>query len=377
MFTRCGYDLCTASEIMNIADAMSTNGMRELGYEYINLDDCWANYRDENGTIVPDKSRFPDGLVPVIEYINSKGLKFGLYTDAGIHTCNKGERLHEIPGSYGHYEQDSKTYASWGVEFVKMDWCSTDINGTKLDPKVQYPEMARALNRTGKRILFNSCEWGVDDPWTWMRPYANAWRSGPDHHDKWLSTTLIIELNHARGVYAGPGGWNDFDFLMTGGQGCINGHRMEHCPGQTDAEYRTEFSIWSIAASNLLVATDIRNMTDIMKQILLNKEIIEVNQDYPGKGGNRIAYSNCTEGPTLCQIWAKPLSDSTYAVGLYNAGEEDDTVYFDLKMLNFTTAIVAVRDLWQHQDLGIFTGFFSADVGTHDTAMYKMTPVNY
>jgi alpha-galactosidase len=367
--------LCYASEIMSIADAMATNGMKELGYEYINLDDCWADYRDSDGNIVPDMKRFPQGIVPVVEYVKSKGLKFGLYTDAGIYTCNKGQRSHDIPGSYGHYQQDANSYASWGVEFVKMDWCNTDINGTQLDPKIQYPEMSKALNKTGKPIFFNSCEWGQDDPWTWMRPYANAWRSGPDHHDSWTSTSVVIEFNHNRGQYAGPGGWNDLDFLMTGGQGCPSGRPLEHCPGQTDAEYRTEFSIWSITASNLLVSTDIRNMTDIMKQVLLNKEIIDVNQDYPGKGGNRIAYTNCTEAFDACQVWAKPLSDKTYAVAFYNAGDTKNTIYFNLNMLNFTSPSVAVRDLWQHADLGTFSGIFHADVANHDTAIYKMAPV--
>jgi alpha-galactosidase len=257
-----------------------------------------------------------------------------------------------------------------------MDWCDTKVNGTKLDPKVQYPEMSKALNNTGKPIFFNSCEWGQDDPWTWMRPYANAWRSGPDHHDVWSSTSSIIELNNNRGQYAGPGGWNDFDFLMTGGQGCTDGKKvMQHCPGQTDAEYRSEFSIWSIASSNLIVATDIRNLTSVMKQVLLNKEIIEVNQDYPGVGGNRVGFSNCTESPTACQIWAKPLSDGTYAVALYNSGKDDNTIYFDTRTLNMSTPLVAVRDLWEHYYLGTTSDFISVDVGTHDTAMFKISPI--
>jgi len=203
---------------MSIADAMASNGMKEAGYKYINMDDCWADHRDADGTIVPDESRFPNGLVPVIQYVNSKGFKLGLYTDAGIYTCSQGGRSHKIPGSYGHYSQDAETYASWGVEYVKMDWCNTKINGTQLDPKEQYPQMTKALNKTGKPIFFNACEWGVEDPWMWMAQFANSWRSGPDHHDDWDSTSKIILNNIGKGKYAGPGGWNDFDFLMTGGQ---------------------------------------------------------------------------------------------------------------------------------------------------------------
>ena len=180
----CARDYCDAQEIMEIADAMAANGMRALGYEYINLDDCWASER-VNGKLVPDKVRFPDGMVPVIQYVNAKGFKFGLYTSAGITTCNRGGRSYEIPGSYGHYEQDAATFASWGVEYVKMDWCGTVVDKQQLDPLEQYPEMSKALNATGKPIFFDACERGKEHPEYWMQWYANAWRTGRDHHDTW------------------------------------------------------------------------------------------------------------------------------------------------------------------------------------------------
>eukprot|EP00456_Euglypha_rotunda_P082576 TRINITY_DN8133_c0_g1_i12.p1 TRINITY_DN8133_c0_g1~~TRINITY_DN8133_c0_g1_i12.p1 ORF type:complete len:169 (-),score=27.02 TRINITY_DN8133_c0_g1_i12:30-536(-) len=153
---------------------MSTNGMQAVGWKYINLDDCWADTRDANGNIQPDPDRFPNGMADLISYVHSKGFLFGLYTDAGLYTCSNGGRDHKIPGSYGYYQQDAKTYASWGVDYVKMDWCNTEVNGTQLQPEVQYPEMSQALNSTGRPIFFETCEWGTDQPWQWMREIGRA-----------------------------------------------------------------------------------------------------------------------------------------------------------------------------------------------------------
>ncbi|XP_065911762.1 uncharacterized protein [Dysidea avara] len=368
----CGRDYCDAKEIMSIADAMETNGMKDAGYEYINLDDCWADHRDQNGTIVPDMNRFPSGLMPVINYVHSKGFKFGLYTDGGIHTCSSGERPYKIPGSYGHYEQDAFTYAKWGVDYVKMDWCNTEFNGTKLDPHKQYAEMSAALDNTTKEFFFNSCEWGVDNPWEWMWQYANSWRSGPDHHDSWDSTERIIEHNVGLGKYAGPTkGWNDLDFIMTGGQGCKDDH-SKICPGQTDVEYRSEFSMWVIMASPLLVVTDIRNMTELQKEILLNAEMISVHQDKLGKAGDRVGGWDCSEGKERCQIWAKPLNDGSVAVALFNSGKEAHDITLDFKVIGMEDAVM-MRDLWQHKDLGKFENSFTINVASHGAEVYKIT----
>lgn len=367
----CGRDVCTAKEIMAVADAMASNGMKDLGYEYINLDDCWADYRDKDGNIVEDKHRFPDGIEAVIKHVNSKGLKFGLYTDAGLYTCSSGQRLHKIPGSYGHYSQDAKTYADWGVEYVKMDWCNTKINGTQLDPKVQYPQMSKALNETGKKIFFDSCEWGVENPWEWMGQYANSWRSGPDHHDEWKSTAGIIEHNSGLGSYAGPGGWNDWDFIMTGGQGCPNNEDLKHCPGQSDVEYMTEFSMWVMGGSPLLVATDIRNMTTIMKTVLLNKEMIGISQDKMGKVASRVGFaSDCAE-KNSCQVWGRPLSDGSHAVALYNNGSSRSDITLEFSMIGLKDTCL-VRDVWMGKDMGKFTGSYKTSVESHGVSVLKV-----
>lgn len=372
---RCGRDYCDAKEIMEIADAMASNGMKELGYEYINLDDCWADKRAADGTILPDKDRFPDGLMPVIEYVNSKGFKFGLYTDAGVYTCSQGERDHKIPGSYSYYKQDAITYAEWGVEYVKMDWCNTIVNNNTLDPKIQYPQMTKALNKTGKPIFFAACEWGVEDPWDWMAKYANSWRSGPDHHDNWGSTSSIIEINANKGKYAGPGGWNDADFIMTGGEGCPDNAPMAHCPGQTDVEYRTEFTMWCMISSPLIVATDIRNMTAIMKEVLLNRDLIEVNQDPLKQAGNRIATQQCPQGTQDCQVWAKKLqAEGTYAVALYNSGSNLTKIELQLHLLSLDPPLL-LTDLWTKLSTRVSEDMFSAFVEPHEAKVYKISPI--
>ncbi|XP_011402528.1 PREDICTED: alpha-galactosidase-like [Amphimedon queenslandica] len=369
---RCERDYCDAKEVMDVTDAMVTNGMKDAGYEYVIISDCWADHRDENGNIVPDKDRFPDGLVPVIQHINSKGFKAGLYTDAGMYTCSPGGRNHTIPGSYGHYEQDANAYASWGVEYVKVDWCSTKVNGTQLDPHKQYQEMSEALNKTGKPIFLNSCEWGIDKPWEWMHQYANSWRTGPDHHDDWKTTSKIIELNADLGDYAGVGkGWNDPDFIMTGGQSC-NTVDSSHCPGMTDTEYRTEFTLWCLMSAPLLVVTDVRNMTSIMKEVLLNKDLIEINQDTTGPGGKRIGFDK-TCGENVCQIWAKNITNGEKAIALYNADSVSHNITLEFSLLGWK--MVNIRNLWDGTKYYNFTESVTVVVESHGVQAYRASAV--
>jgi len=303
--------------------------------------------------------------------VHAKGLKLGLYTDAGLYTCSQGGRDHPIPGSYGYYKQDANTYAGWGLDYVKMDWCNTNVNGTQLDPKIQYPQMAAALNQTGRPIFFALCEWGVENPWEWAMPYGNSWRTGGDHHDSWDSTGPIIEHNAGLSKYAAPGGWNDLDFLMTGGQGCKS-NPNKICPGMTHTEYKTEFSLWALMNSPLLVATDIRTMDSKKKEILMNSEIIAINQDSLAKPGDRIGFWDCNHsGKQDCQIWAKPLADGTYAVILYNSGNNAHNITADFGLIGWNGATVLIRDLWAHEYVGTFTGNYTSEVKSHGVAVLK------
>eukprot|EP01089_Gocevia_fonbrunei_P019293 TRINITY_DN6788_c0_g1_i1.p1 TRINITY_DN6788_c0_g1~~TRINITY_DN6788_c0_g1_i1.p1 ORF type:complete len:305 (-),score=17.32 TRINITY_DN6788_c0_g1_i1:447-1361(-) len=250
----CFDDFCSATEIKSVADSMVKNGLLDLGYEYVLLDDCWAGPRDANGNVTADPTRFPLGMKELANYLHSIGLKLGLYTDAGPKTCRGGR-----PGSWPHYQQDAWTYANWGIDWVKMDWCNHPAGHTA--PEL-YGMMRDALNATGHKIFFATCEWGLDEPWSWGMSTANSWRVGPDHLPLWWTpettqdpgqgqgTSNVIEHMAGLSRYAGPGGWNDPDFLMTG----------IWMGGMTEVDWRTEFSFWCLFAAPLVVASDVRDL---------------------------------------------------------------------------------------------------------------------
>jgi len=361
----CGRDYCDANEIKAIGSAIHSSGMFDLVYNYVNLDDCWAGKRDKNGEIHPEELQFPHVMKNLADYLHDIHLKFGLYTDAGTLTC-KGKR----PGSYGYYKQDAATYASWGMDFVKMDWCNTKINQTQLDPRVQYPQMRDALNVTGRPIFFSACEWGADNPWEWGMATANSWRISGDHHDNWGSTASIIEYYAGKAKYSGPGGWNDPDFIYTGGQGCFIDHR-KRCPGQTETEYITEFSMWALWSAPLIVATEIRNMTDFMKSVLLNKEIIAINQDKLAIPGDRIGFWPCSEGDHICQLWTKQLAGGDYALLLYNAGKKSNSITFDFKLIGKQGQTLHLRDLWTHSDIGAISNNYTTTIPSHGIKLVR------
>ncbi|XP_065845537.1 uncharacterized protein [Oscarella lobularis] len=368
----CGRDWCSAEEVQSAADELVANGMQAAGYQYVIISDCWADTRDpHNSSLTADKTRFPNGIKPVCDYIHKKGLKCGIYTDLGTNTCSKGGRDHAIPGSYGHYKQDAQTFADWGIDFVKADFCNT-IKGDN-DPHKLYKEFSDALNATGRPILFNSCEWGLDKPWEWMAPIANTWRTGHDHADEWSNTASVIEINANLASYAGPGAWNDADFIMVGGEGCTDfavGHR---CPGQTDTEYRTSFSLWVIMASQIIVATEIRNMSAFQKEVLLNKELLAVHQDRLRKAGQRVGFANCSQSK-VCQIWARNVT-SGVAVALYNSDKVAHDITFSFATVGIHKTPVAIRDLWAHTDLGHFSGtsYTGKAIPSHGTNMYLLS----
>eukprot|EP00727_Mastigamoeba_balamuthi_P008469 m51a1_g4244 putative alpha galactosidase (516) ;mRNA; r:186781-188844 len=259
---------CGISEelIVRTIDQMVSSGLAEAGYRYVNLDDCWQDHRDDRGVIVADETRFPRGMQYLADYAHSRGLLFGLYSDAGLLTCCRR------PGSLGHETTDAATYASWHVDYLKYDNCYPDDS----KPQARYPRMRDALNRTGRPIFFSMCEWGVDDPATWASPVGNSWRTTNDITDSWASMTSILDQNDKWSTYAGPGGWNDPDMLEVG-----NG-RM------TDAEYRAHFSLWALAKAPLVVGCDVGAMSPATLETLTNAEVIAVNQDPLGVQGRLV-----------------------------------------------------------------------------------------
>jgi len=360
---KCGLDYCNETEVYDIAQTMSMNGMLKLGYNYVNLDDCWADTRDASGNILPDPKRFPSGMKALAGKIHALGMLFGLYTCAGTFTCSAGGRDHQIPGSFGHYEQDANTFASWDIDFVKMDWCNTK----GLDPQTQYTQFSKALNVTGRPIYFEMCEWGVNNPWEWATPVANQWRTHGDHLDAWANTLGVINAQVGLSKYSGAGHWNYMDFIYTGGQACSN-DPSKHCPGQTDVEYRTEFSFWSLLNSALIVATDIRIMTPIMKEILFNDEIIAVNQDIHRKQGDLVNKTN------NAQVWARPLANGSEAVILFNDGEATTSISAKFEYWGWAKGTKAsIRDLWAHKDVGSFTDEYTVLVDPHAVVFIILT----
>jgi alpha-galactosidase len=334
------------------ADAIAANGMKDAGYQFVVIDDCWHGARDANGFIGEDKTRFPSGLKALGDYVHSKGLKFGIYSDAGTKTC--GGR----PGSQGHEYQDAVTYARWGVDYLKYDWCST---GTR-NAEEAYATMADALKASGRPILFSICEWGNSKPWLWASKIGNMWRTTGDITDKWKGkysyswgVASIADLNEPLWPFAGPGHWNDPDMLEVG-----NG-------GLRDAEYRAHFSLWSMMAAPLIAGNDVAAMSPETRAILLNHDVIAVDQDALGIQGHRVSQQGDLE------VWAKPLADGGRAVLLWNRGEAPATIAADWTTLGLPKSVrVQVRDLWQHRDLGAHRGRYQAAVAPHGVVMLRL-----
>jgi alpha-galactosidase len=336
---------CDVSEqlIRETADAVVSTGMKDAGYQYVNIDDCWQVSRDDAGNIVADAERFPSGIKALADYVHSKGLKLGIYTDAGRMTCQKR------PGSYEHEGQDIQTYAAWGIDYVKIDWCYAE----GLDPEVQYPKFRDAIARSGRPIVFSICNWGVKAPWTWGPKTGNLWRTTGDISDDYDRMSVIGFGQNGLEKFAGPGHWNDPDMLEVG-----NGKM------KTD-EYRTHMALWAILAAPLLAGNDLRRMPEDTKAILMNPEIIAVDQDAKGVQGHRV----WDEGPL--EIWVKPLADGSKAAGLFNRGESSLKITLHFNQIA-AGAKAKLRDLWEHRDLGSFENTYTAEVPKHGVVMLKV-----
>ena len=337
---------CNVSDklIREMADAMISSGMQAAGYQYVNIDDCWQVSRDTQGTIVADPARFPSGINALADYVHSKGLKLGIYTDAGTGTCEKR------PGSLNHEVQDAKTYASWGIDYVKIDWC----NAEGLDPEVQYGKLRDALAQSGRPIVFSICNWGVKAPWRWGPATGNLWRTTGDINDTYDRMSLIGFGQNGLEKFAGPGHWNDPDMLEVG-----NG-------GMKRDEYRTHMALWALLAAPLLAGNDLRSMSPETKDLLTNSEVIAVDQDSKGVQGHRV----WEEGPL--ETWAKPLADGSHAVGLFNRSEASIKMTLDFKAIGAPTS-AKLRDLLDHKDLGTFQNSYSAEVPTHGVVLVKVS----
>ncbi len=338
------------------ADAMVSSGMKAAGYEFIVIDDCWQVGRDAAGNILVDPQKYPSGIKALADYVHSKGLKFGIYTDAGTKTC-AGR-----PGSMGHEYQDARQYADWGVDYVKEDWCNT-LPGQ--GSEASYTLMRNALAATGRPIVFSICEWGSTKPWLWAGPIGNMWRATGDIQDCWNckkdwggnGVLQILDLMDPIYSYAGPGHWNDPDMLEVG-----NG-------GLTTAENRAHFSMWALFSAPLIAGNDMARMTPEISEILLNKEVIAIDQDPMGIQGHRVHKDGDLE------VWSKQLADGARAVVLLNRGDQAATIAADWHDIGYPATLPAsVRDLWAHKDLARKTGSFSTEVPGNAAVMVRITP---
>jgi alpha-galactosidase len=344
----------TEQVIRDTADAMVANGMKAAGYGYVVIDDCWHGERDKDGFITADASKFPSGIKALADYVHSKGLKFGIYSDAGRKTC--GGR----PGSQGHEYQDALTYARWGVDYLKYDWCSTGVRNAE----EAYALMSDAIRASGRPMLLSICEWGNNKPWEWGAKIGNMWRTTGDIRDAWagpvtysLGMMDIVDKNEPLYPFAGPGHWNDPDMLEVG-----NG-------GMTDTEYRAHFSLWAMMAAPLIAGNDVAKMDAATRAILLNSDVIAVDQDALGMQGRRVRDDGDQE------VWARPLADGSRAVLLLNRGTAAAEIAVAWPEIGYTAGLASdVRDLWSGETRRLREGRFSAMVPPHGVVMVKVTP---
>jgi alpha-galactosidase len=348
------------STVRSIADAMASNGMKAAGYTYINIDDTWEAGRDAQGNIQTNK-KFPD-MKALADYVHSKGLKLGIYSSPGPNTCAGYE------GSYGHEEQDARTYTAWGIDYLKYDWCGARTLYTDDEMPAVYQIMGDALLKTKRPIVYSLCQYGRLDVWKWGADVGgNLWRTTGDIRDAWDSMTRIGFGQNDLAPWARPGHWNDPDMLEIG-----NG-------AMTETEYKTHMSLWAMLAAPLLAGNDLRSMSPEILAILTNRDVIAVNQDKLGKQGQRVWQSALSAAPAANaapvanqEIWTRPLSGGAVAVAFFNRATEAGPIsvkWADLKLGGKWRA----RDLWRHQDVQLTAPEYSVTVPGHGVVMLRLS----
>ncbi len=339
---------CAVDEqiIRDTADIFVAKGLKAAGYEYVNVDDCWAEpARDADGRMQANKARFPSGIKALADYVHAKGLKFGIYTSAGTLTCAKTQ-----PGALDHEDVDAQTFADWGVDYLKYDNC----NNQGRPALERYTKMRDALTKTGRPIVYSLCEWGENKPWTWGADVGHLWRTTGDIKDNWAKMLQILKANAPLAPYAGPGHWNDPDMLEVG-----NG-------GMTTEEYRSHFSLWAMMAAPLLIGADLRKVSPENFDVLRNTEVIALDQDRRGVQARVLSNQDGH------WVFAKPLANGDVAVALFNETTSSATIGTTAAAAGLPEAFgYSARDLWAHRDLQT-AGRLSAVVPPHATVVYRV-----
>ena len=343
--------------IRETAEAMADLGFRDAGYRYVVIDDCWSEKRrDAEGRLRPDPQKFPDGIRPLADFVHAKSLKFGMYSCCGTRTCA------DYPGSYEHEFTDAETFAGWGVDFLKYDYC---FKPKHIDGHLLYKRMAMALRSCGREILFSACSWGADGAASFMRSAgAHMWRSTGDIFDNWESVKGIVRRQTDLTPYGGTGCWNDMDMLVVG----MRGKGNVGMGGCTDEEYRTHFSIWCMLDSPLMIGCDIRSLDGAAKEILTNRELIAVNQDPEG----RQPWFAVDDDEAL--VCVKPLSGGSYALGFFNLSDGRKNLSLNLWDIGLPAECgraLRLRDLWRHEEIGVKKEIVSVPLEAHACAVYR------
>ena len=366
--------------IFETADTMVEKGYLEAGYTYLVIDDCWAlKERDENGDLVPDPEKFPHGMKAVADYVHSKGLKFGMYSCAGILTCAG------YPSSYDHEFQDAALFASWGVDYLKYDYCNFPKNADGMN---RYHTMSMALKATGREICFAACNWGAEQSWNWMRSIgAHTYRSTGDIFDNYRSFMGIFQSQLEHFSQSGPYCFNDLDMLTVGMYNTGNVAIGKPC---TDGEYRMQFSLWCLAGSPLMIGADIRDMTPQMEGLLLNQRLIEVDQDRECRppcllGRRSVAVpvpkeekADAVEPLKIVKdklyTFIKHLSDNRFVIAYYNLHEEEQEIsciFADAGVPYASGYGFQMEDMFTGEDLGVVRDYHIAVVPGHDCRLYR------
>jgi alpha-galactosidase len=332
--------------VRGVADAIARNGMRDAGYVYINIDDTWEGERDAEGNIRSNQ-KFPD-LKALADYVHDKGLKLGIYSSPGPNTCAGYE------GSYGHEEQDARTFAAWGIDYLKYDWCGARNLYSDAEMRAVYQKMGEALLAAGRPIVYSLCQYGRAEVWKWGPAVGgNLWRTTGDIRDRWDSMSRIGFDQDRLAPFAKPGHWNDPDMLEVG-----NG-------GMNESEYRTHMSLWSMLAAPLIAGNDVREMPASIAAILLNREVIAIDQDEGGRQAKRVVESGQQE------IWIRELVGGDVAVALFNRAQESAKIAVEWDKLGLKKRPGRARDLWNHADVKLLGNVYSADVAGHDVVLLR------
>lgn len=346
-----------AQVVENAADNLVQSGLKAAGYDYVVVDDCWQSGRDAQGNLIPDPKKFPQGMKAVADYVHKDGLKFGIYAVPGTQTCGNyfsGYPIHGI-GSLGHEQQDANLFASWGVDYLKYDWCRADIND-HLQEQPAFEKMEKALDATGRNIVLSISEYGVKKPWLWAPGIANLWRTTHDIHPNWPSIQQHIDLQVPVTQYAKPGAWNDPDMLEIGDAPL------------TPTQDTTHFAMWCMLAAPLFLGTDISKLSPAQLSLVSNPELIAIDQDAEGHEAHRVSFTDGVE------TWERPLSGGSYAVALYNAASTSRTVSQTLAALGIPAGTYSVRDVVNRKDDPSTSTSVGGTIPGYGIITVKLTP---